>query len=348
MESSLLLRDGENESLSIMFSMKIGDYVELVNSAYKQSGGIENQRTALKTKTGQRIRRRMVDDITKGTILPPVVLGATVDSQLYERFSDLKSESEVLKLLDKLDELSIIDGMQRTTALQEALAKLNESDQAREKISNSLVRVELWVAKSVNSLIYRMLVLNTGQVPWDMKRQLQTIYKSILKEVNQSVSNINILDLKEPSRRTKGGQFQGDKLIEYFLAFSSRKTKIDIKEKVAEDFARMDVTEATSSNKFLPSFMTSLQLLVDLDNEFSRATLKSSDNQELYGKIKQGKDIFQSSPAGIGFVTACSIFLFGRAGYAVKEEQVIGKKAQLEANVNALVGKLKGLSNEER
>ncbi len=70
---------------------------------------------------------------------------------------------------------SIIDGMQRTTALQEAKDSFGE---------NQLnIRVEFWIADKLNSLIYRMLVLNTGQVPWEMARQLETIYSQLLKSI---------------------------------------------------------------------------------------------------------------------------------------------------------------------
>lgn len=64
------------------------------------------------------------------------------------------------------NELCIIDGMQRTQAMLDA----GENFLSRE------IRVELWLSESLNKLIYRMLVLNTGQVPWTMQRQLEVVY----------------------------------------------------------------------------------------------------------------------------------------------------------------------------
>ena len=52
------------------------------------------------------------------------------------------------------------------------LEALEEDELAAERE----VREEFWVAEKVNSLIYRMLVLNTGQVPWETGRQLETVY----------------------------------------------------------------------------------------------------------------------------------------------------------------------------
>jgi hypothetical protein len=51
--------------------------------------------------------------------------------------------------------------MQRTAALFEAI----EADKA---VLDRQMRVEFWLTRSVRTMIYRMLVLNTGQVPWTL------------------------------------------------------------------------------------------------------------------------------------------------------------------------------------
>lgn len=38
---------------------------------------------------------------------------------------------------------------------------------------------EFWLAKSVRALVYRMLVLNTGQVPWTLSRQLGVVFEPL-------------------------------------------------------------------------------------------------------------------------------------------------------------------------
>ena len=38
----------------------------------------------------------------------------------------------------------------------------------------SKLRIELWVTSKANNLIYRMLVLNTGQISWTLKKQLNS------------------------------------------------------------------------------------------------------------------------------------------------------------------------------
>ncbi|MEZ7861185.1 MAG: hypothetical protein QMB40_02215 [Aeromonadaceae bacterium] len=160
----ILLEDDKIHCLSLIDTFNTNSYIELVEAAYRDKGGIVGQRTPLKTKTAQTIRERMVDDICNGAVLPPVVIGLVVNDEQYEK---IKKESIVdLKELFREDSINgslcIIDGMQRTTALLEAMEK-------NSNIASSQLRVEFWIATKMNSLIYRMLVLNTGQVPWDIK-----------------------------------------------------------------------------------------------------------------------------------------------------------------------------------
>lgn len=312
------LHDKRTNCLSSANIITIDDYLSLITSVYHNRGGIELQRAPLKTKTGLRIRKRMVDDIAAGTVLPPIVLGATLSEEEFKKVEEIDSQEAMLDFLNNLDSdsVSIIDGMQRTTAIIEAL-------KSNEDIKHNLLRIEVWFAKSINSLIYRMLVLNTGQVPWDIKRQLETIYKPILKEIQKEVKYIDILKLDGGSRRVQSSQYQSSKLIEFFLAFSSRKVHVDLKEKVAEDFARMEAAEATANDYFLEHFILALKILSILDDLFSEC----GKNLEIDGKFKSGKDIFTSTPAGIGFMAAIAVFLYGRPGFAKKQEDV---KARME------------------
>ncbi|EJF7614126.1 hypothetical protein M8618_005220, partial [Escherichia coli] len=332
--SAFVLEDKRVDCLSVIHTTKLSEYLLFAEKAYEEKGGIYGQRAPLKTKTAQTIRERMVSDIIDGAVLPPIVIGVIVDNDTYElirNVRDDKSFEDLNKTIDK-SSLSIIDGMQRTTAFLEAVKQ-------SEEVKNKTIRIEYWFSKSMNSLIYRMLVLNTGQVPWDIKRQLDTIYDSIIKELKESIPNLDIRLIGQSSRRTQAGQYQSSKLIEYFLCFSSRKTDIDLKEKVSEDFARMDAIESTSDNDFLSKFKSVLKLMVDLDHEFSRF---KDEQQE--GRIKVGKDIFTSIPAGVGFVAAAATYIYGPPGFKSTKEESDRCCQDLIKKVSGLIDKLKDLN----
>ena len=332
------LHDKRTNCLSSANTITIDAYLSLVTAVYENRGGIELQRAPLKTKTGLRIRKRMVGDITAGTILPPIVLGVTLSIKEFETVRKIDTPEAMMEFLNGLDSnsVSIIDGMQRTTAIMEAL-------KSSEDIKHNPLRIEIWFAKSINSLIYRMLVLNTGQVPWDIKRQLETIYQPILKEIEKKVDNIDILKLDEGSRRVKSSQYQSSKLIEFFLAFSSRKIHVDLKEKVAEDFARMEAAEATANDYFLEHFILALKILSLLDDLFSEC----GKNLDIDGKFKSGKDIFTSSPAGIGFMAAIAVFVYGRPGFSKDKEEVLSRMKLFFDRSVKFIKRFDGKSPEE-
>lgn len=330
MVNPIVLEDKRSQCLSVLITTSAKKYLDFVEAVYIQRGGIEGQRAPLKTKTGQRIRKRMVEDIKAGSILPPIVIGAVLKAAELETAKRLNTSEEFEAFIADIgeDQLSIIDGMQRTTAIMDAL---KEAD-----IASHPVRIELWLAANINSLIYRMLVLNTGQVPWDMQRQLQTVYQPILAEIKASVPEAEVFLVDDPSRRSQSGQYRGSKLIEYFLVFSSRKVHVDIKEKVAEDFARLDATEATSHSKFLSHFINSLQLMVQLDRIFSKC--QPIADEEPSGKIKGGKDIFTSAPAGIGFMAASAVLIYGHPGFPTNADSVASANMEkLDGSVKAIV-----------
>src|SRR5690606_21441128 len=136
--------------------------------------------------------------------VPPVVVGIQcLDSSKIQEFKDLTNREALVDLVMSLpaESISIIDGMQRTTAFLEA-AERNE-----EFLKTSVQRFEFWISDNIGSLIYRMLVLNTGQVPWEVARQLETIYSQFLQKLRQELgSSVQIFQRDEERRRRDASQ----------------------------------------------------------------------------------------------------------------------------------------------
>lgn len=86
------LYDDRTDCWSVLTTLKIRDYIDLVKTAHAERGALSGQRDVLKTTTAKRIRDRMVSDIRAHAVLPPVVLGAVVDKKTFDRFPLDKSE----------------------------------------------------------------------------------------------------------------------------------------------------------------------------------------------------------------------------------------------------------------
>jgi len=339
-----LLRDERVHCFSLMSTMTVQNYLSFVEPAYNRRGGLRGQREPLKTTTARRIRQRMINDIVKGALLPPVVIGVVIgDSQKLETLSN-SSDHEILSMLakDLVGHVSIIDGMQRTTALLDAIVE-------SETVKQHPVRVEIWFSQSTDNLIYRMLVLNTGQVPWNVKHQLQVVYAPLIDEMARKVNFVRLISLPAGGRRTKGGEFSADNLVEAYLAFGLRRIEIDTQETLADEFSRLDIAESLALDKYNKYFYPIAQAMVDLDKAFSRfdeVEPESKDDLEPT-KFVIGRNIFDSQPARIGFVVASALTVLGRIGMDKADDESDRALVSLTKGVETLTTRLQGLSMEQ-
>ncbi|MFZ6679653.1 hypothetical protein [Undibacterium sp. Tian12W] len=334
----LRLDDKNTKCVSLMATIKLDNYLSLVEVAYRDQGGLAGQRAPIRTKTALKIRTRLIDDLKQGAVIPPVVLGVVCSTAAQRKMASIETSEELVNLLrSENEDISIIDGMQRTTALLEAFPGKLAAQSTR------LIRVEIWVAQKVSSLIYRMLVLNTGQVPWDLKRQLDTLYRPIISEVQKKLKNIKVIGLDETNRRSQAGEYRSTRVVELFLAFTARSINIDIKEKVAEEFIKIDITEATASDDFLPLFIRTLKLMYEIDKQFDR--IKQQSIPEIPTRVRNGKDIFTSAPGSIGFVVAVAEIIFGSPGFDYEVEEAEKNLRKIEKSSTSLMKFMKTLDD---
>jgi hypothetical protein len=331
------VKDGRTSSLSVLTSMSIGEYLRLVDIAYyERRGGVEGQRAPLRTNTAIRIKRTMISDLENGAVLPPVVVGIIIEENLpsIETFTVQNLE----KILDEAPEenISIIDGMQRT----DALIRVRE----RPDVLNRTIRVEFWISQTTNSLIYRMLVLNTGQVPWDLRRQIEIIHKPLIQELKKHTA-IELLEKDDQRRRARSGQFHADRIVELYMVFGARKERVDTKERLADEFTKLDFIEATALSNFTLQFFEAIGILVTLDHAFSAYP---GVEEEDPSKFFAGKDFFSSQPACVGLIASLSIYIFGRPGAAERTEQQQRENlSQLKLFTESLNTRLSGYNEEQ-
>ncbi len=321
-----ILKDKRANCYSIMVHTSIEEYLEKVRSSFEEQGGIQGQREPLKTITAKRIRERMVADLEEGGILPPIVLGVILNENEFKDLENLENKESFDKILGSKDgeDIFIIDGMQRTTALKEAVKK-------NPGIKQQFIRVEYWLAAQSNAMTYRMLVLNTGQVPWNLRRQIEVVFKPIIKGLQQSNHNIEIIEVDDSRRKTRAGQFKASVVVELFLVFGSRKEKIDLHKEVADEFTRQDFIESTSRPEFTEEFYR----VIDYLSRFEIALGK--------------QNFFKSLPASyIGFVTAIALYTMGRPGGDYSREKREKQWKTLEKNIEPFIDKIRKLSGEER
>ncbi len=342
-EKSLdIVKDDHADCHSVMVTYSFKEYLDLVESAYENKGGLIKQRPVLKTRTAMRIRDRMLDDLKAGAVLPPVVLGLILPEKEIKILSDI-SQEEFKKLISgSRSELMIIDGIQRTAAMYQ-VSLSSENEQGEKYTNNIQVRVEYWITKSINSLIYRMLVLNTGQVRWNLRRQIEGVFNPIATEIKNSNIELDLLEVDDSQQRTKGGQYRTNELIELFLVFGLRKEKLDFEEWLADEFSRLDFIEATSHPDFIKEFEQILGCFVRLDRAFD----KYCPEETTEGRFRIGRDLFGSRPARMGFMVACAKEIMGRPGFEKKPDDKKQRLQDLSAKMNNFIENLKNKEEDE-
>lgn len=224
--------------------------------------------------------------------------------------------------------------MQRTEALKEAA-------KAEPSVFERPLRVEFWVAAETRALIYRMLVLNTGQVPWTLGRQLAVVYEPLLREVKARVKSIDkVFTPDKQGRRVDGGQFNSDSLVELYLAFSLRKTSVDTQESLSEEFSRLDFVENLSDPRFQDQFYQAMETLTQLDLCFARYENPNG------GKFSKGREIFDRHPARIGYMVAVAQHVLGRPGLDRLPDERAARMERISSQANAMTKRLYGLSEQ--
>ncbi|NRF95829.1 hypothetical protein HQN89_34010 [Paenibacillus frigoriresistens] len=349
-----ILKDDRVECISVLTNMEISDYLELVENAYKNKGGIEGQRQSLKTKTAMSIRERMVDDIGRGTILPPIVIGVVIEESEYEIISkQTDNTSALLEFIGSRprQNISIIDGMQRTTAILDVVKR-------NSLIQNKNIRVEYWISSNTNSLLYRMLILNTGQVPWNMRRQVEILFNSLISEIGAKVKGINLIEIDENGNRKSPGSYQADKIVELYLVFGSRNYKVDTKESLADEFTKLDFIDATAKKDFGEIFFGVLESMCKFDSLIFNYKPESNDENsegnednehkaENLVKFKKGKDLFGSQTARVGFIAAFATEIFGIPGEEKTYEEQQKKWEEIKKQMTMFYKKLEVYNDDQ-
>ena len=318
--------DNRSECFSILTSMTLKEYKDIVFDSFEQGGNLEGQRDVIKrSSVASKIRKRMNNDFIAGAIFPHVVLGVLLDSSQFEK---LKGNPNIFFKPEQYssDCISIIDGMQRSNIYFSNYDGNEDRD----------IRVEFWVSNRTVKLLYRMLVLNTGQVPWNTRRQVEVIFSGLSKNIMKRICEknpdladmIEINGIDDDKRRRQPGKFKKSLMIELYLGFNTRKAKVDVNDELADEFQRFDMMESIEKDTNFELFIDAFSSLCKLDFALSNCN-GSAEN----GQYKEGKDIFGSIPACIGFVVAYAEYVMGKVPIERSEQVKTEKNEKLQNQI---------------
>ena len=129
-----------------------------------------------RVKTSKTIYSLLKEDLEQGCIIPPIVLAIS-----QKDIKEFNSENLLEYILENQDNVMILDGLQRTYTLLDADAEMGKKTfEDYEAFKNNKLRLEVYVDINKFGILYRMLTLNTGQTPMQLRHQLEMLYSDMI------------------------------------------------------------------------------------------------------------------------------------------------------------------------
>ncbi|OVE69999.1 hypothetical protein CCS79_03030 [Clostridium diolis] len=199
---SMPLFDRKIDGKSWMTIITIREYLSMVdmdNNPYQRN------------KLGIKSYKKLIEDLLNDTVIPPI--SVVFDGRALDLSEDLNATKKFI----------ILDGLQRTNCMIHCknLLEENESSGCIKTVDEFLekkIYVEIWEKLNLQTILYKMLVLNTGQQKMDYSHQLDILNESVRYELE--ANGINVITRKEIKEgRPKTDCFQLSDVTEGLVSF---------------------------------------------------------------------------------------------------------------------------------
>lgn len=262
-------KDFRTNTNVVYCQISIQEYFTLIGENY-------NKFQLQRRKEKHRGYKRLKDDLSKGALIPSITLA--IEPSIAQQFIPLlenQNKNEIQKFLARAkDKIYILDGLQRTHKIKELL------DNDVKFKSGQRLLLEIWIEPDISHLVYRLIVLNSGQKPMSMRHQLELLFTTMRTSLVKEIDQLDVLVENEEERRTRALQFPFERLVTSYYSFLMKSPEVDktsiVSEKLVEEKI-MDGSEEYLSDSF-NSFKYYLKKYCDLDKELFRVYDKSELN----------------------------------------------------------------------
>lgn len=240
-------------------------YLDIIGSNFKD---FELQRK----KENHKAYNRLKADIIEGTLLPSITL-AVKHEHVEDIIKNLNDKSELVKKLSSEEGIvDILDGLQRTYILSE----LKESG-ASFKEGQTLL-LEYWLESDLQNIIYRMIVLNSGQKAMSMRHQIDLLFATTRKTIQERVPGVELFTEKEGKKRTTPNKYPLNNIAGAYYAFLKGTPEQD-SENIVNDQITNEISES-SKEKLNSDF----EMFLSIFKKFNQIDQLSWD---LYQRVEE-------------------------------------------------------------
>jgi hypothetical protein len=246
----------------------IDDYLNLVGENF---GEFHIQRK----RENHKAYKRLEKDILKGALLPSITLAVKPD--YVDKLNHLITEDDLSQLQIELAQagiVNILDGLQRTYILKDLKEAGNNFKE------DQTLLLEFWLEKDIKHLIYRIIVLNSGQKPMSMRHQVELLFLTIRERLEKDIEGLEIYMEKEGQKRNAPKKFPLDRLVTAYQSFLTKSPEVKRENIVATKLLEDDILDSDEEqlDKNFNNFKKYLSTYNDFDNEVFRIYSNGKSN----------------------------------------------------------------------
>ena len=316
------LKDEKIRAINVQFEMLAQDYVDIAKRIV-QSNEFQRKRV----KNSGTIYSLLKSDILEGCLIPPIVLASKLDEVPDITLVDTKFIEE--RVLTNLDDLTILDGLQRTYSLIDLFSE----EQNIEQLKSYVIRVELYLNITEVGILYRMLTLNAGQTPMSLRHQIEILYSGF---ADKSIGNINIIRQKDDEPKTSHNDYNYSDLIEGYNSY------LESNESPIDRYSLLDIVKSlgkiSNDNQDENSFTNFTKahfMFVDHLQTITNNWEYPGDEDEIPPEYRVQGRPFGSSPYKI-FNRTQALTGFGAAAGSLIEQGIVNNLTDITALIPSL------------
>ncbi|MBK7129691.1 MAG: hypothetical protein IPH66_10065 [Crocinitomicaceae bacterium] len=253
-------RDCRTNTPVVYAEIFIKDYLTLVGTDIDK---FEIQRKRVDPKKYTRLK----EDIKKGALLPGITLAIDhLKVQSYLPLLESRKQKELEAALLGASDIYILDGLQRSYIIKDLIEeKFNFNPDQK-------LLLEIWFEKEINHLIYRLIVLNSGQKPMSMRHQVELLFMTLKNDLEKGINGLEIYLERDGTIRSHPKKFPFDRIVNGYYSFLTKSPEVERDNLVVKKMNEDEIlsSEEDELNESYSLFVKYLKLYCDLDFEFYR------------------------------------------------------------------------------
>lgn len=325
--------DKKIDAQCLLIDISIGNYIRLIENNLEE---LDIQRGKILSKKRD-VYRRLIEDLKEGTLIPPLSIVLMKNSEVQKEINEMERIEDIEKLINekiKQGDIFILDGLQRTYCILSVIDDLGKIGK-KEQFLTTRIRVELWYNMRYTAILYKMLVLNTGQVKMSMKHQIEILNiplkEKIIEVATVKGTTIAFSTYRNPLSVDEVYKYRFSDIVEAFTSFITNDPMVDKTNEVVKQLERMKFIEDHSDPEILSKeeeVNEFIETLIALDKEIwnkypQSITIEDEEGNESSLPWTSRRDIMTSAAILSGIFAAFGkIFKNEREKYRQRKTQL--------------------------